>query len=73
MDALLAMIVQVGDGSNLTLDPDLDTYYLMDMVQFRLPVLLDAVARVTDRTFLPSDPADPGSSAQCSWAWPAVC
>lgn len=48
VDSLLALIVQVGDASNLTLDPDLDTYYLMDTVQFRLPVLLDALARVSD-------------------------
>jgi diguanylate cyclase (GGDEF)-like protein len=48
MEGLLALIVQVGDASNLTLDPDLDTYYLMDTVQFRLPVVLDAAARVSD-------------------------
>jgi diguanylate cyclase (GGDEF)-like protein len=38
---LLRLIVQVSDNSNLTLDPDLDSYYLMDALVFRLPVLLD--------------------------------
>ena len=30
IDAVIALISQAGDGSNLTLDPDLDTFYLMD-------------------------------------------
>ncbi len=34
MDAL-AFITSVGDTSNLTLDPDLDTYYLMDVLVFK--------------------------------------
>ena len=51
--ALLALIVRVGDASNLTLDPDLDTYYLMDALQFRLPAMLDASGRLVDRV-LPS-------------------
>jgi diguanylate cyclase (GGDEF)-like protein len=50
--ALLALVVQVGDESNLTLDPDLDSYYLMDTLQFRLPVLLDTAGRAVDRTVL---------------------
>ena len=49
MEALLSLIVHVGDESNLTLDPDLDTYYLMDTLQFRLPVLLDTGGRSVDR------------------------
>jgi diguanylate cyclase (GGDEF)-like protein len=51
-DALLALIVHVGDESNLTLDPDLDTYYLMDLLQFRLPLLLDTTSRAVDRAVL---------------------
>jgi diguanylate cyclase (GGDEF)-like protein len=51
-DALLEFIVRVGDVSNLTLDPDLDTYYLMDTLQFRLPVLLDTAGRSVDRAIL---------------------
>ena len=46
------LIVHVGDASNLTLDPDLDTYYLMDILQFRLPVLLDNAGRGADLAVL---------------------
>jgi methyl-accepting chemotaxis protein len=38
---LQALIVRVGDYSNLILDPDLDTYYLMDATVLRLPVVLE--------------------------------
>ncbi len=53
-DRLLALIVRVGDESNLTLDPNLDSYYLMDTLQFRLPVLLDTAGRSADRAALPA-------------------
>lgn len=33
------LILKVADGSNLTLDPDLDSYYMMDAVVVRLPKL----------------------------------
>ncbi|MBX7219013.1 MAG: HAMP domain-containing protein [Blastocatellia bacterium] len=33
----IGLIAQVGDTSNLILDPDLDSYYLMDAVIVRLP------------------------------------
>jgi diguanylate cyclase (GGDEF)-like protein len=45
---LLRLIVHVGDGSNLTLDPDLDSYYVMDAIQFRAPALIDAASRIAD-------------------------
>lgn len=45
---LLDLLGVATDGSNLTLDPDIDTYYLMDAALFRLPVMADAVARVRD-------------------------
>ena len=35
--AIRAQITLVGDTSNLILDPDLDTYYLMDTVLLKLP------------------------------------
>jgi diguanylate cyclase (GGDEF)-like protein len=49
IEGLQNLIVHVGDESNLTLDPDLDTYYLMDTLQFRLPVLLDMAGRAVER------------------------
>ncbi len=38
-----AAISKVADGSNLTLDPDLDSYYVMDAVTVRLPELRSAL------------------------------
>src|SRR3954447_23500286 len=51
-DALITLIVKVSDGSNLTLDPDLDTYYAMDSLVFRLPPLLQAAGRAVDEAVL---------------------
>lgn len=49
IDSLIRLIVHVGDHSNLTLDPELDTYYLMDALQFQLPAMLDTSGRIVDR------------------------
>jgi methyl-accepting chemotaxis protein len=38
--AMTNLIVAVADGSNLTLDPDLDSYYAMDAATVKLPNLL---------------------------------
>jgi methyl-accepting chemotaxis protein len=46
VEALLALITVATDNSNLTLDPDLDTYYLMDAATHALPVLVEATARL---------------------------
>ncbi|MDD0840785.1 methyl-accepting chemotaxis protein [Curvibacter sp. HBC61] len=46
IDAINALLGQVTDSSNLTLDPDLDSYYLMDAVYFRLPDLNEGVSRL---------------------------
>lgn len=42
------MIVHIGDKSNLILDPDLDSYYLMDIAINHLP---KTIMRVSDTTF----------------------
>jgi len=44
------LIAAVSDGSNLTLDPDLDSYYMMDAVAFRLP-LVHKAARELEAAF----------------------
>ena len=41
----LAFIVKVGDMSNLILDPDLDTFYLMDALINKLPRLTEYLGR----------------------------
>ncbi|MDD2851121.1 MAG: methyl-accepting chemotaxis protein [Desulfuromonadaceae bacterium] len=44
---LLGLIVLVADNSNLTLDPDIDSYYLMDTFSTKLPALAEALSRAT--------------------------
>ncbi|MEO6014503.1 MAG: methyl-accepting chemotaxis protein [Devosia sp.] len=57
--ALLSLLAKVGDASNLILDPDLDSYYVMDMLVTKLPGAFDASAslsvRVADVAAAPSD------------------
>jgi methyl-accepting chemotaxis protein len=45
LQAYTNLVLQVSDGSNLTLDPDVYTYYLMDAALFRLPRLIDELDR----------------------------
>ena len=45
---LLDLMGVATDGSNLTLDPDIDSYYLMDAALFRLPVMVYAAAQTRD-------------------------
>jgi len=44
--ALLALVSKVGDGSNLILDPDLDSYYVMDLQVIKLPAFMLATGRL---------------------------
>ena len=43
-DAVAALIAKVGDSSGLILDPDLDSFYAMDLVVGRLPAFLTALS-----------------------------
>jgi signal transduction histidine kinase/DNA-binding response OmpR family regulator len=43
---LRTMVSQAGDVSNLILDPDIDSYYLMDVTLLALPVTQDRLAQV---------------------------
>jgi methyl-accepting chemotaxis protein len=60
--ALLALINRVSDRSNLTLDPDLDSYYVMDALVFRIPLLVDTAGKAVDEALVsagaPSDQVD---------------
>lgn len=42
----LSLITTVGNNSNLILDPEVESYYLMDAVISKLPLLSDYVSRV---------------------------
>ncbi len=44
--ALRALVTKISDGSNLTLDPDLDTYYLMDLVTNRTTEVQERLGRL---------------------------
>ena len=46
----LNLIKKIGDMSNLILDPDLDTFYLMDTVVNQIPQLSEDIANVRDRS-----------------------
>src|SRR5437867_3284865 len=42
------LISRIGDRSNLVLDPDLDSYYVMSVVVLRLPNLVTAASDLAD-------------------------
>ncbi len=44
--AVIALLGQATDGSNLALDPDLDSYYLMDGALMALPALIDTTEQL---------------------------
>jgi diguanylate cyclase (GGDEF)-like protein len=48
INAANSLIAKVGDQSNLILDPDLDTYYLMDVTLLRLPEIVRLSHEVTE-------------------------
>ncbi len=45
IDDLLSLIVKVADGSEITLDSELDSYYLGDALVNRLPALVEATGQ----------------------------
>ncbi|MGE4503781.1 MAG: methyl-accepting chemotaxis protein [Desulfovibrionaceae bacterium] len=45
-DAVLELIAHVGDTSNLIIDPDLDSYYLMDVTLLALPTAQARIGRI---------------------------
>lgn len=54
--AIKALISRSSDGSNLTLDPDVDSYYVMDAVSFAIPAAIDNLGKAQEEllTMLPS-------------------
>jgi methyl-accepting chemotaxis protein len=46
LESLITLLSTSTDGSNLTLDPDIDSYYLMDASMFRLPLLIEYVSQL---------------------------
>lgn len=46
VDAVLSLLADTADNSNLTLDPDIETYYLMDAAVARQPLLIEQLGRM---------------------------
>src|SRR3954471_13724146 len=46
--AALGLVTQVANGSNLILDPDLDSFYVMDALVTKLPAIADNAGRTAD-------------------------
>jgi methyl-accepting chemotaxis protein len=46
INTLTTFATTVADGSGLSLDPDLDSYYLMDAAVFRVPTLVENLANL---------------------------
>jgi hypothetical protein len=64
-DALAGLITALGNDSNLILDPDLDSFYVMDSLVVQLPAVLSNAAHA-------GAPADPASAATALVAGQAV-
>ena len=45
---------RIGDDSNLTLDPDLDSYYVQDIVVAKIPALLSEIGELQSELAMPS-------------------
>jgi hypothetical protein len=46
VESLIALLQTVTDNSNLTLDPDIDSYYLMDASLFRIPDIVESTGKL---------------------------
>jgi diguanylate cyclase (GGDEF)-like protein len=56
LSAARKLISQVGDQSNLILDPDLDSYYLMDATVLRIPTIMSLVEQISQSSVSASNP-----------------
>jgi signal transduction histidine kinase len=67
-----SLIVRAADDSNLTLDPDIDTYYLQTIVTTKLPVWLAQLAqmRALFDISAPLDGEEAGEDDRLSWLEP---
>jgi hypothetical protein len=54
VDLIVALIASLAERSSPALDPDTDTYYLMDATALKLPSLLVTAGRLTDVARTPS-------------------
>ena len=50
IQAARALIIRIGNQSNLILDPDLDSYYTMSLIVMRFPELFELIEKIGMRT-----------------------
>jgi signal transduction histidine kinase len=65
LDKARDLASRIGDDSNLALDPDLDSYYVQDIVVTKMPTLLDQIGELQSllRTTLPPSSSSSGLTA----------
>ncbi len=61
--AMVTLIADVADRSNLTLDPDLDSYYTMDAVTVTIPTIVDKATQLAAMMETGSASASPRSAS----------
>ena len=54
LNAARNLASRIGDDSNLTLDPDLDSYYVQDIVVAKIPTLLSEIGELQSELEMPS-------------------
>ncbi|MGW7362842.1 hypothetical protein ACWGI8_05280 [Streptomyces sp. NPDC054841] len=52
VDLVTQLLIKVNDNSNLILDPGLDSYYMMDTLSLKLPLILTDAGRLADLVHL---------------------
>lgn len=52
LETLTKLTAHVGDTSNLILDPDLDSYYLMDITLIKFPLIMEISTKIEQLLFL---------------------
>ncbi len=70
--AVVALLYAVGDNSNLVLDPDLDSYYLMNALVLTLPQMLESTGQIWGWGTYAAARGSIGSEQEANWAiWTA--
>ncbi|MBU0915375.1 methyl-accepting chemotaxis protein [Aquabacterium parvum] len=70
--AVVALLYAVGDNSNLVLDPDLDSYYLMNALVLTLPQMLESTGQIWGWGTYAASRGSIGSEQEANWAiWTA--
>jgi methyl-accepting chemotaxis protein len=63
IDAVSDLVARIEDGSNLTLDPDLDSFYMQDLALVKMPALMIGASRSLNAALamLSQSPASPAT------------